>query len=111
STVPPPVQRRRIGIPSSRHVATLTSDLTRFEYPTTTKCSCGSQKRSISGPSHLSHALSNASSQARFSCGVGNVRSNNCIACIVPLTAPLSVCVQFQSHSNWASVKAYCESH
>jgi len=32
------------------------------------------------------------------------------IASIVPLNSPLSVCVRFRSHTNWASAKPYGES-
>jgi hypothetical protein len=58
-----------------RQNSRFTSVATGLAYPTTTKYCVGCQKRSTSPVCPVSHPSSSASSQARFSAGVGSVRS------------------------------------
>lgn len=77
NTVPPPLARRRIEMPSRSQVARLTSSATREARPRTTNRRSLSQNRSTGSPLCSSSSSNNASSSARFSTGSGRVRSSN----------------------------------
>src|SRR5437870_6292051 len=92
NTVPPPVHRRSTGTPLSWQNGRLTSVATRFAYPTTTKYCIGSQTLRISPAAPSSSAsCNNASSHARFSAGVDNVRSQYLIPSPIFILIPFLI--------------------
>ena len=79
-TVPPPLERRRIGIWSNAQALEKTSSARRPEAPSTTAYSGGSQSRRRALPRPASASIRSASSSARLAATVGRVRSRNRIA-------------------------------
>ena len=76
TTAAPPLIRRSTGMDNSRQTSSQTSS-SNFELrPTTTSGRSASQKRTVStGSSGDGESSNSASSRARFSAGVGSVRS------------------------------------
>ena len=75
TTVPPPLDRRRIGTPSARQASTLTSSRIRRDAPSTIANRGDSQNRKTAPARPSSASMSRASSRARFSSTVARVKS------------------------------------